>query len=339
MTEIRRVIVAGAPCAGKSTYVWEKTEPGDLVYDFDTLHQSLSGLNSHAHSEAIRPYVLAARDAVFAQLETHLQQPFLAITSSPKKTAVEALAARLSAEIVFLDVSLDEAHRRADIDSRPEVWHAYIDNWFSNSDFIPQEKGAEMEKIIKKTYKAAMEFKADGEPGEFRATFATLNVIDLDQDVTVPGAFEEGQEVIVEPWNHSWDLPAGKGAIHADDSKAWIDGVFFLDTEAGRENYRTVKNLGSLAQWSYTFKVESASHGEFESQDVQFLEKLDTIGVSPVTRGAGLETRTELIKSSRINPAEDENEGESETGKPSDDLLARIDLVEANLIILGVENE
>lgn len=133
---VKRLIIAGAPCAGKSTYLREHAEPGDLVYDFDTIHQSLSLAGSHVHLDAVRPYVLSARDAIFAQLETHLQQPFLVITSSPRKAEVEALAARLSAEIIFLDVSLDEAHLRADLDSRPEVWHSYIRNWFSNSDFF-----------------------------------------------------------------------------------------------------------------------------------------------------------------------------------------------------------
>lgn len=195
-------------------------------------------------------------------------------------------------------------------------------------------------KIIKKTYKAAMDFKGDDKPGEFEAVFATLNVIDLDEDVTVPGAFYEGQEVIIEPWNHSWDLPAGKGAIHADDEKAWVEGEFFLDTEAGRENYRTVKNLGPLAQWSYTFQIEARSQGDFEGQNVQFLEKLDTIGVSPVTRGAGINTGTQSIKSgSDPDPDPDPSpdpEGETDSGKPSGDLLAEIDLLEIQLLSTGV---
>ena len=43
----------------------------------------------------------------------------------------------------------------------------------------------------KKTFTAPLELKADGQPGEFKAVFSTLNVIDLDKDVTVPGAFPE----------------------------------------------------------------------------------------------------------------------------------------------------
>lgn len=183
--------------------------------------------------------------------------------------------------------------------------------------------------ILRKTFTAAMKFKGNDQPGEFEAVFASLNVIDLDIDVTETGAFFEGQEVIIEPWNHSWDLPAGKGVIHADEARAWVDGEFFLDTEVGRENYRTVKNLGPLAEWSYTFMILESRSGQFEGQDVRFLSKLDTIGVSPVTRGAGIGTHTQSIKGkkgalkSHSTPTSDaawdgpENEARAKSGEPA----------------------
>lgn len=147
----------------------------------------------------------------------------------------------------------------------------------------------------RKIFTAPLELKQDGEPGEFRAVFATLNVMDLDEDVTPPGAFSE-QPVIVEPWNHQWTLPAGKGVVKADDKEAWIEGRFFLDTDVGQENYQTVKNLGDLAEWSYTFDILEADSGVFEGNQVRFLRRMDVVGVSPVSRGAGIDTRTVAIK-------------------------------------------
>jgi hypothetical protein len=89
----------------------------------------------------------------------------------------------------------------------------------------------------------------------------------------------------------------GKGVIHERDNKAIIEGQFFLDTQSGLEHYRVVKNLGPLQEWSYTFEIEESSQGHVEDQDVQYLEKLDVWGVAPVTRGAGIDTRTTSIKS------------------------------------------
>jgi len=152
--------------------------------------------------------------------------------------------------------------------------------------------------MAKKTYRGRIEFKQDADTtGEFRAEFATLNVIDHDRDVTVPGAFHDGQETLIEAWNHNYGvLPVGKGIIHEDGDKAVVEGRFFLDTQGGLEHYKTVKALGTMQEWSYTFDIEESGEGEFDDQDVRFLRKLDVWGVAPVQRGAGIDTRTTDIK-------------------------------------------
>ena len=183
--------------------------------------------------------------------------------------------------------------------------------------------------MAQKVYKGQIKFKEDAdETGEFRAEFATLNVVDHDGDVTVPGAFQDGQETLIEAWNHNYgQLPVGKGVIHEDGDKAVVEGFFFLDTQGGLEHYKTVKALGSLQEWSYTFDVEDSGYGEFDDQDVQFLRKLDVWGVAPVERGAGIDTRTTDIKAAKDNKdsgagdgADDgagDGEGEAGDGKPS----------------------
>lgn len=180
-------------------------------------------------------------------------------------------------------------------------------------------------KMHKKTYRSAIELKEDGAPGEFRAVFATFNVIDHDHDVTLPGAFHEGQKVRISYWGHRWqDLPVGRGEIHQDEEKAWVDGKFFLDTEGGKETYLTVKHLSpDLQEWSYGFDIEASHLGEFEDQDVQFLEELTVYEVSPVMLGAGIGTGTESIKGQdsadgASNNAEDDDEGQpADGGVPS----------------------
>lgn len=143
-----------------------------------------------------------------------------------------------------------------------------------------------------------VEFKLTGDTGTFRATFSRMSVIDRDGDVTEPGAFKDGQEVRIAQWGHNWGVPViGKGTIHADDTTAWVDGQFFLDTAAGNDTYKTVKNLGSLQEWSYGFQILEATYGQFEGRDVRFLKGLDVFEVSPVMIGAGIGTGTDAIKS------------------------------------------
>lgn len=349
-----RYVIAGAPCSGKSSYVRENAKAGDLIYDYDALHQALSGQDAHRHLTEIRPYVLTARDAIYEDLEAHGEQAAWLISSSRKTEELEALGERFGAEIVLMEVDAEEAHRRATADGRPEEWHGYIDAWFAESDIGAGVKCRRKSMTIKrKTFTAPMRLKAEGDGGEFTAVFSTFNVVDHDGDVTIAGAFEE-QEVIIEPWNHSWNLPAGKGTIKSDEEKAWVEGQFFLDTEAGRENYQTVKNLGVLQEWSYTFNILEKEEGVQNDQGVTFLRKLDVVGVSPVTRGAGIGTRTVDIKQDKTDGGEDEagkgkssgadpkkpggGEDEAGDGKSSGaDLMTTINIFEAELIKLKME--
>jgi len=146
-----------------------------------------------------------------------------------------------------------------------------------------------------------LELKADAE-GAFSATFATFNVVDHHGDVTLPGAYDEGKEVLIGAYQHDlMRLPVGKAVIHSDAERAWVDGSFFLDTPDGLATYQTVKNAGGLLEWSYIFRVLDHDWGDFDTGkgvvEVRYLKKLDVWSVDPVLKGAGIGTRTDSIKS------------------------------------------
>lgn len=136
--------------------------------------------------------------------------------------------------------------------------------------------------------------------GEVAAVFSTFNVIDHDGDVTVPGAFTDGQKVRISAYNHgSWGsaLPVGKGTIRSTDREAILDGRFFMDTTSGRETFQVVKELDDLGEWSYGFDIVDSEPGDFDGQRVRYLRRLDVHEVSPVLLGAGIGTRTLAAKS------------------------------------------
>lgn len=186
----------------------------------------------------------------------------------------------------------------------------------------------------------------DEESGTFEAIFSRFNVIDHDRDVTLPGAFKDGQSVRISFWGHRWqDLPVGKGTIYNRDDYAIVKGKFFLDTDVGLETYKTVKNLGDLQEWSYGFEILESESGTFEGEEVTLLKSLDVFEVSPVFLGAGIGTMTTDIKGLKqledlidqkikeaLDPeekdqedetsdisdqTEGEDEGEASDGKPS----------------------
>jgi len=182
----------------------------------------------------------------------------------------------------------------------------------------------------KKTFRAPIALKEhDGEQGTFTAVFATFNVIDSDGDVTSPGAFADGQRVRISAWGHNWgDLPVGKGVIHADEQRAWVEGRFFLDTSQGADTYKTVKGLEELQEWSYGFNILKSSEGDFDGDRVRYLESLDVYEVSPVMLGAGIGTRTTGIKGAADGDDANGSEGEAGDGNPSGgeaEALARLE--------------
>ncbi len=141
-------------------------------------------------------------------------------------------------------------------------------------------------------------------PGTFIATIATFNTVDKDKDVTFPGAFPVGAHVVVSAYGHrSWKgaLPVGKGVIGADDSTAWLDGRFFINTRAGADTYTTIKHLGPLQQWSYGYDLLegiTATDPRLRAYPGarRGLVRLAVHEVSPVLAGAGIGTHTEYIK-------------------------------------------
>lgn len=185
------------------------------------------------------------------------------------------------------------------------------------------------EGMEKKTYTGKLQLKAsEDQPGAFEAVFATMNVVDLDGDVTIPGAFGT-QMVMIEPWNHNYNLlPVGKGVVSEREAEAVVAGTFFMDTQGGKDHYQVVKALGDLQEWSYTFYILEAEYGLFDGKEVRYLRKMDVVGVGPVSRGAGVDTRTTVIKGKRPTSAE----GQTGNGVPSGNGLgikrAMLDLME-----------
>lgn len=147
------------------------------------------------------------------------------------------------------------------------------------------------------------ELKVD-DAGYIEAAFAQLNVIDLDGDLTRPGAFPS-TDVPMSAFGHaSWGeaLPVGKGAIAEEGDWAVFKGHLFLDTTAGRDTHSTLKELGPLAEFSYGYLPTQFSFGQENGQQVRYLERLDVFEVSPVLKGAGIGTHIRAIKGGAPGP-------------------------------------
>lgn len=144
------------------------------------------------------------------------------------------------------------------------------------------------------------EIKELNEKGEGLIKFATLNVIDSDDDVTLPGAFGEQTAPIVPA--HDWaQAPIGKAKIREDGDSALADIKLNLKTDLGRNWYESLKFdmenfTPSIQEYSYGYHVIEKSEGEHEGREVRFLKRLKVHELSPVILGSGVDTGTLGLK-------------------------------------------
>ena len=109
--DTRRVyIIDGAPGSGKTTYVKNHKQPGDLVVDLDLLAAALQGdTSAHPDYAAVMDPVLSAREAIYKTISerTGAWKNAYVISSSPNQKHIKNLADQLGGTVVTMDTDLE----------------------------------------------------------------------------------------------------------------------------------------------------------------------------------------------------------------------------------------
>lgn len=123
-------LVTGPPCAGKSTYVTALAADGDLVVDFDEILAGLGGDRTDREDPR-----RGAAEMVRSALEKNLpsDRDAWVIRTLPDPAERHAHAARIGAdEVLVLTAPLEDLHRRARDDDRPQWTTDVIDQWWDH---------------------------------------------------------------------------------------------------------------------------------------------------------------------------------------------------------------
>lgn len=129
-------IVYGSPLAGKSTYVRENMELGDLVVDLDAIRSGISLQPLYTPAPPLQKTAFAVRDFLYEQIRIRSGewQTAWVIAGLPRKDERERLAARLGASLILVEATEQECLKRlydAD-DGRYPEWEEYIKKWFAD---------------------------------------------------------------------------------------------------------------------------------------------------------------------------------------------------------------
>ena len=129
-------IVVGAPLSGKTTYVRENMRAGDLIYDFDSLYEALSGCERYVKPKCLFPIVDAVARELKAQIKMMRQGTAWVIIGKEGATQKQRqdLARELNGEVILMDCTKEECLRRLENDARgrdKHDWARFIEEWYS----------------------------------------------------------------------------------------------------------------------------------------------------------------------------------------------------------------
>jgi predicted kinase len=133
-------IVTGASCSGKTTFVRERMQEGDIVLDIDDLWQTISGQPRYVKPSALKPIVFNMRLALKEQIAKGAgswRNAYI-IESLPLSTDRKREAERYKAhnvEIITMEASREECLNRLYLmpNGRDlKAYETYINNYFED---------------------------------------------------------------------------------------------------------------------------------------------------------------------------------------------------------------
>lgn len=127
-------IVYGSPLAGKSSYVAEAMNEGDLIIDMDSIWQCVSGCERYVKPNRLKSVVFAVRDNLLESVKYRRGKWLNAyvIGGYPFKAERERLIDTLGAREVFIDTDKDTCiNRLLSCEDRDKAeWERYINDWW-----------------------------------------------------------------------------------------------------------------------------------------------------------------------------------------------------------------
>lgn len=122
-------LVTGPPASGKSTWVTEHAQPGDIVIDYDHLAQTLGSPDHHQHPTHIKTVTTAARKAaITAALPLSNTHDVYVIHSTPSDKQRAQYEAH-NATFITIDPGRDIVLARIDND-RPWQLRKVAEDWY-----------------------------------------------------------------------------------------------------------------------------------------------------------------------------------------------------------------
>ena len=150
-------LIAGPPCAGKTTYATNKMTASDMIVDVDFLTKALTNKYLHNRPKSVFPFVISARDAIYKRMESKSSLENIYVTATmPKAEDREKFAEKYKASVVLLLPSKEECFERLYNDEQRtedvhEELNQAIEKWYQ--DYTESDKDIIKNDSIKREVK------------------------------------------------------------------------------------------------------------------------------------------------------------------------------------------
>ena len=132
------ILVYGAPCSGKTTYVKKRISSDDMVYDYDELTKALT--YSDKHSILIgktHQYVLDIRTLILKQAKQDKELKTVYVISTYLTDKLKKLLESLNPTYVEMDTTREECLKllaKDDTRVEKEEWAKRINDWYDDKE-------------------------------------------------------------------------------------------------------------------------------------------------------------------------------------------------------------
>lgn len=129
-------VVYGPPCSGKTTFVKQNMNRGDIVIDIDRLYSAVSLLPYYDKPNNLFINVIGIHNILLDNIKTRYGKWYNAwiIGGYADKFKRERIADDLGAELIYCEATREECVARLEADKdrqyRKDEWIKYIDKWF-----------------------------------------------------------------------------------------------------------------------------------------------------------------------------------------------------------------
>ena len=132
---VRQVfLVYGAPLSGKTSYVKDVMEEGDLIIDIDSIWEAVSGMPRYVKPPRLTQCVFGVRDLMMDMVKYKVGKwnNCYILGGYPLVSERERMKKAYGAREVFVDVPKEECIHRLELDEQrdKDKWRQYIEDWF-----------------------------------------------------------------------------------------------------------------------------------------------------------------------------------------------------------------